>query len=178
MPPPLTHDQCRARMCCCCGLKLKKGKIVSVKLEQMVREWGPNPGYDSPIPSYPKVICPTCERALCKVKNGKQETSWGGLHPPSWGIFHAKKIHGVRTCGSVTEPDSEPLLCDICVHVRSNPVGQKGSKSDIPKFVARGELSLPQLDTTSSLGWCQQCCQQTGPSISHPCNPASRNGIL
>ena len=84
----------------------------------------------------------------------------------------------MRTCGSVTEPDSEPLLCDICVHVRSNPVGQKGSKSDIPKFVARGELSLPQLDTASSLGWCQQCCQQTGPSISHPCNPASRKRNL
>ena len=151
---------------------------MTVRLKQMVREWGPNPGYDNTVNSYPKGICFTCERALCKVKNGKQETSWGGLHPPSWGIFHAKKIHGVRTCGTVTEPNTEPLLCDICVHVRSNPIGQKGGKSNIPKFVARGELQPPQLDGASSKSWCQQCCQQTGPGILHPCNPASRKRNL
>ena len=78
----------------------------------------------------------------------------------------------------MTEPDTEALLCDICVHVRSNPVGQKGSKSNIPKFVAREELQPPQLDGAPSLSWCQQCCQQTGHGISHPCNPASRKRNL
>ena len=40
---------------------------MMVKLEQMVREWGPNPGYESTVLTYPKGICPTCEQALSKV---------------------------------------------------------------------------------------------------------------
>ena len=40
MPPALSHEKCRARMCCCCGVKLKSEKKVSARLEELVKQWG------------------------------------------------------------------------------------------------------------------------------------------
>ena len=170
MPPALSHDQCRARMCCCRGVKLKSEKKVSIRLEELVKQWGPDAGYDSSNSSYPTGICTTCERALRKVKNSALEASWGGLKPPAWESFTAGRIHGVRMCGSVPDGGGDPVICDICVHVRGNPIGQKGSKADLANFVHRSDITTPPPEVASKRGWCEECCQSTSPGVSHPCS--------
>ena len=174
MPPALSHDQCRARMCCCCGMKLKSEKKVSVRLEELVKQWGPDAGYDSSNSSYPTGICTTCERALRKVKTSAPEASWGGLKPPAWESFSAGRIYGVRMCGSVPDGGGDRVICDICVHVRGNPIGQKGSKADLANFVHRSDITTPPPEVASKRGWCEVCSQPTGLGVSHPCTPAGR----
>ena len=75
MPRVLSHEMCRMRMCCCCGVKLKSPKSMSARLEELVKQWGPDPGFDSQISSYPTGICSTCQRDIYKVKQGKPEAA-------------------------------------------------------------------------------------------------------
>ena len=87
MPRVLSHEMCRMRMCCCCGVKLKSPKSMSARLEELVKQWGPDPGFDSQISSYPTGICSTCQRDIYKVKQGKPEAAWLGPKPPAWSDF-------------------------------------------------------------------------------------------
>ena len=103
MSPSLSHDQCRAKMCCCCGVKLPKEQLISPKVELMVKMFGPNLSYSSTVASYPTGLCSSCNRVLYKIKVVEPEASWGGSHPPSWTNFSADGIQGVRTCGTLLE---------------------------------------------------------------------------
>ena len=174
MPPALSHEKCRAMMCCCCGVKLKSEKKVSARLEELVKQWGEDPGYDSSISSYPNGICSTCERDLRKVQASAPEASWGGLKPPSWASFSAGRILGVRKCGSVPDGGGDPAICDICAHVKENPIGQRGKKSDVVNFVHRSDITTPPPEVAGKRGWCEECSQSTGPGLSHPCTPTAR----
>ena len=173
MPPPLTHEQCQARMCCLFGDKLKKAMAMSSATELLVTRFCPEIGYDKSNLSLPTGLCSICHMNLYKIRSGASPASWGGPHPPAWGRFSSAKIYGARKCGRVIEKSGQPILCDICRHVRGNPVGQDGSKGLLRKFVPHGEVLLePQ--TPVKTNWCQKFAQPTGRGISHPCTPAIR----
>ena len=67
------------------------------------------------------------------------------------------------------------MLCDICTHVRGNPIGVMGKKVDLNKFHGRVEkVASVAPDPDSKHGWCEICSQKTGPGLTHPCTPESR----
>ena len=176
MPRVLSHEMCRMRMCCCCGVKLKSPKSMSARLEELVKQWGPDPGFDSQISSYPTGICSTCQRDIYKVKQGKPEAAWLGPKPPAWSDFSANRMHGVRKCGIILDTSEEPSMCDICTHVRGLGTGARGLKigPQSHKFVPRDKATLYDSKDDNKRSWCQKCAQPTGPGLSHPCNPIAR----
>ena len=142
---PLTHEQCRSRVCVCCGVKLKKNGLMSSSTMKVVKEHSCYPLYDPSILSYPTGLCSTCYRALYKIRSGEQMTSWGGPHPPTWTEFNINSIFGARTCGNI---DTQGLtqLCDICKHVKFNPIGSKLPKKILNKpqmLQTRGAEQIP-----------------------------------
>ena len=146
---------------------------MSEASEPLVRKVCPSISYDSKVLSYPTGLCPTCQKANYVIKGGKSKTAWGGPVPPSFGKFSLGNIHEVRKCGSSVVGSPRPWLCDICLHVRGNPVGETVDKSEMKKFLARGEAALVE-ETPRKKSWCEKCSQVTGSGIPHPCTPASR----
>lgn len=162
-------------MCCLCGVKLKVARSMSERQEELVQKWGPNPGYDSTMG--PTGLCTSCERAACKVKEGKPAVGWGGPKPPAWSKFSTSRIKGVRRCGSVPEGGGEASRCDVCTHVRGQGSGARGVKVETrgEEFVPRCEVTTPSPPkVTSKRGWWEECSQATGPGLLHPCTPAAR----
>ena len=139
MTPPLSHIQCRERMCCVCHMKIGKAKPISAASELLVRTHGPDKAYDSSNPAYPTGLCASCQRALYKIRSGKPDAGWDGPMPPSWSHITPVGVSGVRRCGSKVDGSDELLLCDICTHVRGNPIGVMGKKVDLNKFHGRVE---------------------------------------
>ena len=62
----------------------------------------------------------------------------------------------------------EPWLCDICKHVRDNPVGQKGSKAVLGKFVPQGPLRSQRLQSKRDGVWSASSPQGKASSTVHP----------
>ena len=150
---------------------------MSSATELLVTRFCPEIGYDKSNLSLPTGLCSICHMNLYKIRSGTSPASWGGPHPPAWGRFSSAKIYGARKCSRVIEESSQPILCDICRHVRGNPVGQGGSKGLLHKFVPHGEvLSEPQ--TPVKKNWCQKCAQPIGHGISHPCTRGIRKRNL
>ena len=52
----LTHEECRARMCVCCGVKLVEDRSMSEGEVQLVRGQGPHPTYDKAVNQHPKIL--------------------------------------------------------------------------------------------------------------------------
>ena len=117
MTPPLTHMQCRERMCCVCHNKIYKGKPISISSAILVKTYGPDKAYDSNNLSYPTGLCSSCQRALYKIRSGKPDAGWAGPMPPSWSNIIPVRVSGVRNCGSKVHGTEELLLCDICTHI-------------------------------------------------------------
>ena len=98
--PSLTHEECRSRLCVCCGLKQKRSIAMTEAEEPLVKIPSPYPTFDRFNPCYPTALCPSCRRALYKVKAKQVPKGWRDCHPPSWKKFNANKIFGVRKCGT------------------------------------------------------------------------------
>ena len=124
----LSHEECCGHLCCCCGKKLTVDRRMTSSEEALVKDYGPCSSYDSSVNSYPTGLCASCRRALYKIKAGKPEKSWGGNQPKNWEDFDIDSIFGVRKCGT------ENFKCDLCNHVRSNPVGTSYSESNVVRI--------------------------------------------
>ena len=127
----LRHEDCRGRLCICCGSKLSTSSVMSTSEEALVKEFRPHPAYDRSILSYPTGLCSTCRHSLYKIRAGTPVKAWGGPQPSSWAQFNINTIFGVRTCGT-TDQKGEVLMCDLCVHIRFNPVGTIYYKHQVP----------------------------------------------
>ena len=125
--PAFSHEECQGQLCCCCGVKLSKYKAISVTDEALVMQYGPSPSYDSSVPNYPTGLCSSCQRCLYKIRSKQPVKSWDGPQPHSWSMFNIDAIFRARTCGT-PGLNGELRKCDICSHVRSNPIG-----SSLPK---------------------------------------------
>ena len=120
--PAFSHQEFRGRLCCCCGVKLSKYKAISATDEALVKQYGPSPSYDSSVPNYPTGLCSSCQCCPYKIRSKQPVKSWDGPQPPSWSMFNIDTIFGARTCGTLGL-NGELQKCDICSHVRSNPIG-------------------------------------------------------
>ena len=130
MTPALDYEECRRRLCCTCGVKLSSPSMMSAADEDLVRKYSPYPGYSREVKSSPVALCPTCQRSLYKRRSGNIPKGWGGDEPPAWSRFSLDSIYGARTCGSL-DSEGKLRMCDLCTHVRSNPIG-----SILPKSIA------------------------------------------
>ena len=174
--PAFSHEECRGRICCACGIKLSKLSVMSVADETLLKNFGPHPTYDREISSYPVGICPSCKTDLYKVKSGKVPKNWSDNKSPRWSKFHIDLIYGVRTCG-VLDSNGISRLCDICLHVRSNPIGSTLSKKEANKpkiLIPRGtEEPKMSLKNSSEHNQCGNCLGEKRPGVPHPCGPSS-----
>ena len=134
----LRHEDCRGRLCICCGSKLSTSSVMSTSEEALVKEFRPHPAYDRSILSYPTGLCSTCRHSLYKIRAGTPVKAWGGPQPSSWAQFNIDTIFGVRTCGT-KDQKGEVLMCDLCIHIWFNNV-EKSTINIRILFSSSGQL--------------------------------------
>ena len=115
------------------------------------------------------------------MTSGKVPKNWSDNKSPRWSKFHIDLIYRVRTCG-VLDSNGISRLCDICLHVRSNPIGSTLSKKEANKpkiLIPRGtEEPKTSLNNFSEHNRCGNCLGEKRPGVPHPCGPASRKKNL
>ena len=165
--PSLTHEECRFCLCVCCGLKQKKSIAMTEAEELLVKIHGPYPTFDRFNPCYPTALCPSCRRALYKVKAKQLPKGWRDCQPPSWKKFNVNKIFGVRKCGTFDNYGKQQK-CDICTLVRSNPIGESGPnrpKMLLPRGIKEETISHDK----SKDSLCSLCIGMKKKGIPHKC---------
>ena len=175
----LSHEECRGRLCTCCGFKLSTSSVMSAAAEALVRQFGPHPAYDSSILFYPTGLCSTCQHCLYKIRAGTPVKAWGGPQPPSWAQFNIETIYGVRKCGT-TDQQGEVTMCDLCSHIRFNPAGTIYNGKQATALKSRRIEEPPatpeNLDSVSDL--CSICLSMKWSGVPHPCGPAQKKRNL
>ena len=174
--PAFSHEECRGCICCACGINSLKLSVMSVADETLLKNFGLHPTFNREISSYPVGICPSCKTDLYKGKSGKIPKIWSDDKSPRWSKFHNDLIYGVRTCG-VLDSNDVSRLCDICLHVKSNPIGSTLSKKEANKpkiLIPRGtEEPKTSLKNSSEHNQCGNCLGEKRPGVPHPCGPTS-----
>ena len=154
---------------------------MSAAAESLVKEYGPVTAYDRSLTNYPSGLCTSCHRALYKIKAKQPVKMWAGPRPPSWAGFKIDAIFGARSCGS-PDQKGELRMCDICAHVRSNPIGSKLSKKEAnkPKVLQpRGTKDeAPEPKALRPPNRCGVCLGEKRPGVAHPCGPAAKKQNL
>ena len=165
MPPALTHDKCRAEMCCCCGGKAGKVKVGS-GLEPLIRKWA-QPNWDPDVISFPSGICETCRRLLfrCEKAGTTKLPNRQGIKA-KWQSFLLLEIKVPR--GVLASLCS----CPICRARKKTIVGRKGKKVKVKILSKEREVANEEEKEKKSIATkvCNTCYQVTGPGIDHPCN--------
>ena len=158
----LSHEECRARICACCGVKTPNKKMSS-RQEELVKKHA-HTEYDSSIISYPTGLCSACRANLyhCEKPGGLE-----GRSDPreKWKTFQLGNIP--------TSRNHDPQTCSLCKVVKQNPVGMKGDQSISPKVLLRGENKTLPPKKVSPKKICMKCKQTIGRGIPHPCTPSS-----
>ena len=170
----LRHEDCRGRLCICCGSKLSTSSVMSTSEEALVKEFRPHPAYDRSILSYPTGLCSTCRRSLYKIQTEITVKAWGGPQPSSWAQFNIDSIFGVRT------PEGEVLMCDLCVHIQFNPVATIYYKHQDPVLKSRKieEPPAKQAKKESETNLCSLCLGKSGPVLPTPAVKVVRKEIF
>ena len=110
-----------------------------------------------------------------KVRGADDEL--GRTTSPTWTEFNINSIFGAQTCGNI---DTQGLtqLCDICKHVKFNPIG-----SNLPKKLLNKPQMLKtrvgeEIQVTSKSfvipDRCGKCLAEKRPEIHHPCTDSAR----
>ena len=166
----LTHDECRARLCVCCGTKQKQHSTMSAAQELLVKVHGLYTAFDRSNPRFPTALCSTCQQALYKIKSNKPPKGWGGPHPPAWDKFKVDTIFGVRK-GGLTDGQGKLTTCDLCQLVRSSPVGNPGPTRSKMLLPRGAEQEPPGLKLEPAHVLCPLCFGKKGPGL--PAYPTS-----
>ena len=133
---------------------------MTLSEEALVKDYGPCSSYDSSVNSFPTGLCAYCRRALYKIKAGKPEKSWGGNQPKNWEDFYIYSVFVVRKCGT------KNFNCDLCNHVRGNPIGTSSKGSNVLR--SRGtEQKVVQPEEKSPPNQCGSCLRKIRHGVKH-----------
>ena len=104
---------------------------------------------------------------MYKIKAGKPEKGWGGNQPKNWEDFDIDSNFGVRKCGT------DNFKCDLCNHVRGNPVGTSSSGSNVLRSRGR-EKTVVQPKEKSPPNRCGSCLGEIRRGVKQKCSQASK----
>ena len=171
---PLTHEECRYEMCCCCGARVKpqKGRSritpMTQKTVDQVIKWA-KPEFDPSVLSHPLGLCSQCRVRVSECAARKAPPTRPGIKA-KWAEFQLQNIHIPRA------QQAQSCICDICKAFRSN----FSLPCHVQKIVPRGEPQQVEAQVQRpQKGPCADCLQEnTGPGIPHFCTSSARKQNL
>ena len=161
MPKPFSHQDCREKVCCCCGLRTVKKKKVSEAEELLVRKYA-KPEFDSNLREQPCGLCSTCRWYLYACKREERWDDIGRQDPRlRWDAFHLEHSR-------FREKDHDSDICHVCLLAKWNPVDNP-EKRDLMRPT---EEMCPE-ERQKVYKFCTDCYQHIGKGISHKCTSAN-----
>ena len=157
------HEDCRDKVCCCCGIRTPKKKRVNENEAKLVEKYC-KPNFDTTfsLREQPTGLCSLCRWYLFACKRGEK---WENRPNPRlrWDAYEMEHRR-------FRENEHDPDTCQVCLLAKWNPVGEPETSAE-KKYIMRS-IKEP-VPPEKSYKFCDICYQHIGRGIPHPCTVAS-----